>query len=637
MAAADSAAKKGKEKGGRATTTINTAASLQEQGIELLAEMDDVLRRIVKAPASAHAHASTASSPAPMDTTTTGRRGSKKKPQQQHHHQGAGSAMMPAAEEVRAALAHAPLRGLALVYLQPPGGAAHGRADESKAAAAADAAAPASHASLFVPGDPVQGLLVDATGPGQGHGGRGREARLLLVAAALAQARAVVGVVHGGQGQKQRQGEEEGGRAQGLRRLADACNEVGGNLRATLVALSSQDGIANDESVAAAGGTATAASMPTPALLPRAHVLGTRAARGWFHAALALFGEAARASSSSSSSQSFSGDAAAAAADRVNIALVRLNLACVAKVAAACAPAVAAPAAGGEGIGDGEGDARGKEDWLKEGLEQGRRAHEALGEREVDPRAWRLVAEEMAMLHLMLGLARRQGKQGAAAEEAGVVGPLETALGLYTQLAAEDAASASAAGGGGAGCARMAGQAAAVHYNLGAFHAQTWMGSRDRRQSRAKLGAALTHYNHAFAHYYRECAAAAAPSSASGSVAAAGTLLRIILDLSQLYLSVDAAAGAAGGGDATCLAQALGCLLKAGPALRLVGEGSGMGKEVEERLGRTLLRLAKVAPGPEAQERAKGMYRRLLLGRKEGGTMAGLVDELKAMYEVGSK
>lgn len=599
------------------------AASLQVQGIELLAEMDDVLRRILGA------HTPTASSSSSPPAADPGRRGSRKK--QQHH----AAAAMQAAEEVRRALAHAPLRGLALVYLQPPPSDARGKGEPKTKAAASAFSASAS--SFLVPGDPVQGLLL-LDGAGAGGQGQGREARLLLVAAALAQARAVGEEGEGCGGPQQ----QLDGRLQGLRRLADACNEAGGSLRATLVALSGKDGSTEEAGEAVVAGGAAAASssdpMPTPALLPRARALGTRAAWGWFHAALALFEACSRVSSSSSSSPSSS----AAAADRVNIALVRLNLACVAKVGAACAPAASAAAEGGDGDGDDDKDAWGKEAWIREGLEQGRRAHEALGEREADPRVWRLVTEEVAMLHLMLGLARRrQGRGGTAAvEEAGVVGPLETALALYTQLAADDAGAGTGGGGGGSSNARMAGQVAAVHFNLGSFHAQTWMGSRDRRQARAKLGAALTHYNHAFAHYYRECAAAAAaPALGPGgsAPAAAGTLLRIILDLSQLYLSVDAAAGAAGGGDATCLAQALGCLLKAGPALRLVGEGKGAGTEVEERLGRTLLRLAKVAPGPEAQERAKGMYRRLLLGRKEGGTMAGLVEELKGVYDVGSK
>ena len=92
--------------------------------------------------------------------------------------------------------------------------------------------------------------------------------------------------------------------------------------------------------------------------------------------------------------------------------------------------------------------------------------------------------QETANLHLMLGVARRTALLGAAsaatssslldqsffglqqltpAQEASVVDPLERALSIYQGLGP-----------------RLQGQVAAAHYQLGAFHAKTWMAQRDR-------------------------------------------------------------------------------------------------------------------------------------------------------------
>jgi len=235
------------------------------------------------------------------------------------------------------------------------------------------------------------------------------------------------------------------------------------------------------------------------------------------------------------------------------------------------------------------------EDCLQEAADQLLKAHEDLGQRDVDPRTWDMVSEELAATFLVLGVRRRQSVLGTGnasimfvkrplspGEERSITDPMEKALKVY-----DDSGNAH--------------QAAAVHYQLAQTFSKLWTSQLNESHTRKKLAKAFEHYGAAFGYF---------SAHLQGNEP---TFCVLCLDLASLYASITGEEG---------LNKALGCCLDTSEAFSIQSieatasipnadarnrwyESMGtVAKSVEERVFRLLRSLVKLD-----QDRYKEMYR----------------------------
>jgi len=278
--------------------------------------------------------------------------------------------------------------------------------------------------------------------------------------------------------------------------------------------------------------------------------------------------------------------------DLRNIALLRCNLCQCCKIRANAN--VILP-----GSSEGDSKRNNSESFLQEAVDNLVLAHEALGQRDTDPVTWDMVSEELAATLLVLGVRRRQSLLPSSSEplqfqasrlspgaEKAIVQPMERSCKIYESL----------------GTARASHQAAAAHYQLALYFSKVWTCQRDETKTREKLSAAFMHYGLAHQYFFKHI---------RGNET---TFVMLSLDFSTLYSSVSGE---------ECLSRALMCCLDTRAAFslplapELMEQMIVLADNVEARLSKLLLSLVKIVKENNTGQsqrvgKYKDMYREAL-------------------------
>ncbi len=256
------------------------------------------------------------------------------------------------------------------------------------------------------------------------------------------------------------------------------------------------------------------------------------------------------------------------------------------------------------GTSEGDSKRNNSEQNLQEAVDNLVLAHEALGQRDFDPGTWDMVNAELAATLLVLGVRRRQSLLSSSSEplqfqalrlspgeEKAIVEPMEQSCKIYESLGTEWAGH----------------QAAAAHYQLALYFSKVWTCQRDETKTREKLSAAFMHYGLAHQYFFKHI---------RGNEI---TFVMLSLDFSNLYSSVS--------GD-ECLSKALLCCLDTRVAFslpvapRFMEQMIVLAENIEGRVSKLLLGLMKIVkennklnPDPgqsQRKDKYKEMYREAL-------------------------
>ena len=242
-------------------------------------------------------------------------------------------------------------------------------------------------------------------------------------------------------------------------RLGDACNEVGKTLLSE-----SRDVLSPQYSFPATAGTSN-----TSFDMSHCSAVMLASAQFWFNLGLEQFTKGN---------------------DLRNLALLRCNLCQCCKIRATTN--VILP-------GDVSPKKKKSESYLQDAVDHLILAHEAMGQRDVDPLTWDMVSDELAATLLVLGVRRRQSALPASSEplllqalrltpgiEKAIVEPMERSCRIYESL----------------GTPRASHQAAAAHYQLALYFSKVWTCQRDEVKTRSKLAAAFKHFGKAHQYFF---------------------------------------------------------------------------------------------------------------------------------------
>lgn len=267
------------------------------------------------------------------------------------------------------------------------------------------------------------------------------------------------------------------------------------------------------------------------------------------------------------------------------------------------------------------------ESHLQEAIDQLQKAHDALGDRDTNPRIWDMVSNELAATFLILGVRRRQSLLGggtmpvvmqslrlAPGQEKSIIDPMERAIEIYSQVGNVH-------------------QGAAANYQLALFYSKVWTCQRDEAKTRDKLARAFQNFGAAYGYFSR------APAGNES------TFVILSLDLANLYAVVSGKEG---------LSKALACCLDTAPAFSFesidaalerqdkgdadwLQKMSTLASSLEEQIFKFLVSLVKIEKDSGGTDVYRKMYRNGLTSKmamKTSDARPGTPDFLSAFHEM---
>lgn len=263
---------------------------------------------------------------------------------------------------------------------------------------------------------------------------------------------------------------------------------------------------------------------------------------------------------------------------------------------------------------------------LQGAIEQLQKAHDALGDRDTNPRIWDMISNELAATFLVLGVRRRQSLLGggtmplvmqsfrlAPGKEKSIIDPMERAVEIYSKVGNIH-------------------QEAAANYQLALFYSKVWTCQRDEAKTRDKLARAFQHFGSAYGYFSR------APAGNES------TFVILSLDLANLYAVVSGKEG---------LSKALACCLDTATAFSFesidaalerqdnaewLQRMSTLASSLEEQIFKFLVNLVKIEKDSGGGETLyREMYRNGLkskMAMKTSEARPGTPDFLSAFHEI---